>query len=199
MPGQSGPHRQRALLDHRPARRHPRIWRGAERLGGACRAVGRRAAGDRRGGAAGAGAALPLGRAAGRRAGPGAAGDRGQPHPAAGDRAGARGGARTPSSGRWARPARRRWRWSAARRTSTSMPAASINGTIARRPRWRSGLGLHASRIDGAPLVYNGPDTNVPDLLIGRPRPRRARHRLRQRKALSARQAASFFSNGRLA
>ncbi|MGQ0660853.1 3'(2'),5'-bisphosphate nucleotidase CysQ [Sphingosinicella sp.] len=31
------------------------------------------------------------------------------------------------------------------------------------------GLGLHASRIDGAPLVYNGPDTNVPDLLIGRP------------------------------
>ena len=31
------------------------------------------------------------------------------------------------------------------------------------------GLGLHASRIDGAALVYNGPDTNVPDLLIGRP------------------------------
>ncbi len=31
------------------------------------------------------------------------------------------------------------------------------------------GLGLHASRIDGAALTYNGPDTNVPDLLIGRP------------------------------
>ena len=31
------------------------------------------------------------------------------------------------------------------------------------------GLGLHASRLDGAALVYNGPDTNVPDLLIGRP------------------------------
>lgn len=30
------------------------------------------------------------------------------------------------------------------------------------------GLGLHASRIDGAPLAYNGADTNVPDLLIGR-------------------------------
>lgn len=31
------------------------------------------------------------------------------------------------------------------------------------------GLGLHASRLDGAPLRYNGPDTSVPDLLIGRP------------------------------
>lgn len=31
------------------------------------------------------------------------------------------------------------------------------------------GLGLHASRIDGSALAYNGSDTNVPDLLIGRP------------------------------
>lgn len=31
------------------------------------------------------------------------------------------------------------------------------------------GVGLHASRIDGAPLVYNGPDTALPDVLIGRP------------------------------
>jgi 3'(2'), 5'-bisphosphate nucleotidase len=31
------------------------------------------------------------------------------------------------------------------------------------------GLGLHASRIDGAPLVYNRADTLVPDLLIARP------------------------------
>ena len=31
------------------------------------------------------------------------------------------------------------------------------------------GLGLHASRIDGSPLVYNGADTYLPDLLIGRP------------------------------
>jgi 3'(2'), 5'-bisphosphate nucleotidase len=31
------------------------------------------------------------------------------------------------------------------------------------------GLGLHASRIDGSPLVYNGADTNLPDVLIGRP------------------------------
>lgn len=30
------------------------------------------------------------------------------------------------------------------------------------------GLGLHASRIDGSPLVYNGADTNLPDVLIGR-------------------------------
>ena len=31
------------------------------------------------------------------------------------------------------------------------------------------GLGLHASRIDGSPLVYNGADTSLPDVLIGRP------------------------------
>lgn len=29
--------------------------------------------------------------------------------------------------------------------------------------------GLHASRLDGAPLRYNNPDVLVPDLLIGRP------------------------------
>jgi len=29
--------------------------------------------------------------------------------------------------------------------------------------------GLHASRLDGSPLAYNRPDTNVPDLVIGRP------------------------------
>ena len=29
--------------------------------------------------------------------------------------------------------------------------------------------GLHASRLDGSPLAYNRPDTNVPDLLIARP------------------------------
>lgn len=29
--------------------------------------------------------------------------------------------------------------------------------------------GLHCSRIDGAPLRYNEPDTELPDLLICRP------------------------------
>lgn len=29
--------------------------------------------------------------------------------------------------------------------------------------------GLHASRLDGSPLVYNGPETSLPDLLICRP------------------------------
>ena len=29
--------------------------------------------------------------------------------------------------------------------------------------------GLHASRLDGSPLVYNGADTSLPDLLICRP------------------------------
>lgn len=31
------------------------------------------------------------------------------------------------------------------------------------------GAGLHASRLDGSPLVYNRPDTCIPDLVIGRP------------------------------
>jgi 3'(2'), 5'-bisphosphate nucleotidase len=31
------------------------------------------------------------------------------------------------------------------------------------------GAGLHASRLDGAPLVYNQADTCIPDLIIGRP------------------------------
>lgn len=31
------------------------------------------------------------------------------------------------------------------------------------------GAGLHASRLDGAPLVYNQADTCIPDLLIARP------------------------------
>jgi 3'(2'), 5'-bisphosphate nucleotidase len=30
-------------------------------------------------------------------------------------------------------------------------------------------LGFHASRVDGSPLRYNGPDVNLPDLLICRP------------------------------
>lgn len=29
--------------------------------------------------------------------------------------------------------------------------------------------GMHCSRLDGSPLVYNGPDTTLPDLLICRP------------------------------
>jgi 3'(2'), 5'-bisphosphate nucleotidase len=29
--------------------------------------------------------------------------------------------------------------------------------------------GLHASRLDGAPLIYNQPDTCIPDLVIARP------------------------------
>jgi 3'(2'), 5'-bisphosphate nucleotidase len=29
--------------------------------------------------------------------------------------------------------------------------------------------GLHVSRIDGSPMLYNGPDAYLPDLLICRP------------------------------
>jgi 3'(2'), 5'-bisphosphate nucleotidase len=31
------------------------------------------------------------------------------------------------------------------------------------------GAGLYASRLDGSPLVYNQPDTSIPDLVIARP------------------------------
>ena len=31
------------------------------------------------------------------------------------------------------------------------------------------GAGLHASRVDGGPLVYNRADTLIPDLIIARP------------------------------
>ena len=31
------------------------------------------------------------------------------------------------------------------------------------------GAGLHATRLDGSPFVYNRPDTKIPDLVIGRP------------------------------
>ena len=31
------------------------------------------------------------------------------------------------------------------------------------------GAGLHASRVDGSPLLYNNADTLVPDLVIARP------------------------------
>ena len=30
------------------------------------------------------------------------------------------------------------------------------------------GAGLHASRVDGSPLLYNRPDTIVPDLVVAR-------------------------------
>jgi 3'(2'), 5'-bisphosphate nucleotidase len=30
------------------------------------------------------------------------------------------------------------------------------------------GAGLHASRVDGSPLLYNRPDATVPDLVIAR-------------------------------
>ena len=38
--------------------------------------------------------------------------------------------------------------------------------------------GLHASRLDGSPLAYNRPDTNMPDLVIARPELAAARPRL---------------------
>ena len=31
------------------------------------------------------------------------------------------------------------------------------------------GAGLHASRLDGSPFLYNQPDAKIPDLVIGRP------------------------------
>ena len=41
-----------------------------------------------------------------------------------------------------------------------------MNGTIARPAAVALAAGLHVSRIDGSPLVYNRADTYLPDLLI---------------------------------
>ena len=63
------------------------------------------------------------------------------------------------------------------------------------------GAGLHASRLDGAPLVYNRADTCIPDLLIAPARTCRADPRLLPSEigAQSARQASRFLSKERLA
>ncbi len=41
-----------------------------------------------------------------------------------------------------------------------------MNGTIARPAAVALAAGLHASRVDGSPLVYNRADPLLPDLLI---------------------------------
>ncbi len=43
-----------------------------------------------------------------------------------------------------------------------------MNGTAARPSRSRRAHGLHVSRIDGTPLIYNMEDVYMPDLLIAR-------------------------------
>ncbi len=147
---------------------------GRDGLGGPCRARDRRRRRDRRGGAARArpGAALRPGSGRCRR------------HPAARAWWSVAHGppprrSRWPKRStrnwsRWARQAPRRWQSSAARPTSISTRAGSTNGTTARRSRSRWRYGLHCSRIDGSPLVYNQTDAYLPDLLICRARVGRA-------------------------
>ena len=52
-------------------------------------------------------------------------------------------------------------RWSRDCRTCTCMPAVSTNGILRRSP-WPAQPGLHTSRIDGSPLVYNQADSSCP-------------------------------------
>lgn len=60
------------------------------------------------------------------------------------------------------------------------------------------GAGLHATRIDGAPFVYNRADTLIPDLVIARPElGAKAVAYLRSQSA-SASQAGSFSAKGRV-
>ena len=70
---------------------------------------------------------------------------------------------------RWAAPGPRPWRWSAARRRSTCIRAASTNGTAARLPRLRRARPALLAASTASPLVYNQRDTYMPDLLICRP------------------------------
>jgi hypothetical protein len=124
-------------VDHRSGRRHPRIWRRAQRLGGACGAGGRWRGASRCGRPAGAGAGAALRPAIW------------VPAPMARLRMVVSRSARRPKPWRWqghsaakwcrwAAPGPRPWPWCGARPTSISIPAGSMNGTAARRWPWHS-------------------------------------------------------------
>ena len=74
----------------------------------------------------------------------------------------------TSSSSASARRVRRRWRWCAATSTPTCTPAGSGSGTRPPPRAWCAPPGLHASRLDGSPLIYNRRDPYLPDLLMCR-------------------------------
>jgi 3'(2'), 5'-bisphosphate nucleotidase len=48
------------------------------------------------------------------------------------------------------------------------IPAASMSGTACAPVAVARPHGLHCSRIDGSPIVYNKASTSIPDLLICR-------------------------------
>ncbi len=51
----------------------------------------------------------------------------------------------------------------------TCMPAGSTSGIRPHRSRVARAAGLHTSRIDGSPLIYNQRDSKLPDLIVCRP------------------------------
>ena len=169
--GGPAPVHVRPGVDRRSARRHPRVRRARPpRLGGARRAVGPTAPSAVRGQPAGRRPDVRhrprAGRAADRRA-TGRASSRRARAPRTPRCSSPRRSAATPCGS--ARPAPRRCRSCSARPTSTSTTAACTSGTRPHRPRSRSPPGLHVSRLDGSPLVYNERDPWLPDFIVCRP------------------------------
>ena len=97
-----------------------------------------------------------------------AAPHRHQPLPLSPGRRHRRAGAGSRTSCDWARPAPRPWPWSWVRPTSTPMHGGMYEWDSAAPAAVAAAAGLHVSRIDGSPLVYNNPDPWLPDLLVCR-------------------------------
>ena len=171
--GQGGPAPlpRRSGVDHRSARRHARVRRaGPARLGGARRAVGSRPLRRRRGRAPG-GRPRARHRSGARAARRSSAIDRASSPPATGPRtppcSSPTHSAATPCGS--VRPGPRRWPSCSARPTSTCTTAGCTSGTRPPRRPSRSPAGLHVSRLDGTPMVFNARDPWLPDLIICRP------------------------------
>ena len=146
--GGSRPGPRGAALDHRPARRHPRVRRDrAQRLGGA-RGAGGQAANRLPGPWRCPDGPHPSHRRAAERArttvgrAPVVVVSRTRPPAAATGRA-RRAGRRAVADGFGRAP--RRWPWCAAKRTCTCTPAASTSGTLRRPSPSPSSAGLHCS------------------------------------------------------
>ena len=165
-----GPADRRPRVDRRPARRHPRVLRARpRRLGGARRAVAGRRTGRR------------CGRASRRRASrwprrtvaprpprpttPRIVVSRTRPPAIALAVRDALDGALVEMGSAGAKVAS----VVQGRPMSTCTPAASTSGTSAAPVAVARAAGLHTSRIDGSPLVYNRPDPLLPDLIVCRP------------------------------
>ena len=162
---------RRPGLDHRPARRHPRVLRAAaRRLGGARRAVAGRRPRRRRGRPAGARQTFDTGHPP---LVPPRTAERPRiavsPHPPAGLRRARWPRRSAPTWSRWARPAPRSSRWSATSATPTCTPAGSTSGTPPRRSPWPGPPACTRAASTAPRWSTTSPRCWLPDLVVCRP------------------------------